>query len=154
MILIWRGWGLLAVVALFPMLASCAGLATVEPFGLCLFAVLLSLVVAGAVCVYYGNRWNRPVVEHSFYFVPLQVWGWVYLALATLPAVIAFIGGVGVLTGILRGPNKPTPNGPLYLAVGGGIILCLVVPITYALVRSARSAPAEQEAMHVPPDRE
>jgi hypothetical protein len=104
--------------------------------------------------VYCGNRWNRPVVAHSFYFVPLQVWGWVYLALAALPAVVGFVGGVGVLTGALRGPHKPAPNGPESLAIGGGIILCLLVPITYALVRSARSVHIEQETAHVPPDRE
>lgn len=75
MILIWRGWGLLAVVAIFPLLGSCAGLIDLEPRWLWPAGMALSLLVGGTVCVYFGNRWNRPVVEHSFYFIPLQVWG-------------------------------------------------------------------------------
>lgn len=75
MLLIWRGWGLLAVVALFPLLASCAGLLTVEPRWIALLAVSLSLLLGGAVCIYCGMRWNSHGTEHSFYFVPLQVWG-------------------------------------------------------------------------------
>jgi hypothetical protein len=119
-----------------------------------MFAVALSLVVAGAVCVYFGNRWNRPVVEHSFYFVPLQVWGWVYLALAGLPAALCFVASVLALTGIVRGPNKPPPGGPESLAVGGGVILCLLVPTVFILVRSSRSAIAAQQELEAPFDRD
>ena len=84
MILIWRGWGLLAVVALFPLLASCAGLVGVEPHWMYLVASAISLLAAGVVCVHFGTRWNRPVVEHSFWFIPLQVWGWIYTWLSPL----------------------------------------------------------------------
>jgi hypothetical protein len=63
-ILIWRGWGLLAIVALFPLLASCAGLITVEPIWIFMLAASLSLLLAGVVCVYCGARWNRTGVEH------------------------------------------------------------------------------------------
>jgi hypothetical protein len=91
-ILIWRGWGLLAIVALFPLMASCAGLSTIEPPWVFLVAAALSLLVAGVVCVHCGLRWNRHGAEHSFYFVPLQVWGWVYLSLVSLLALVAIAG--------------------------------------------------------------
>jgi hypothetical protein len=101
MILIWRGWGLLAVVALFPLLASCAGLITVEPFWVFMLAASLSLLLAGGVCVYCGTRWNRNGAEHSFYFIPLQAWGWAYLAAVCLLA-LATIGGAAK-----QGLDKP-----------------------------------------------
>jgi hypothetical protein len=138
-ILIWRGWGLLAVVALFPLLASCAGLITVEPFWIFTLAAALSLLFAGAVCIYYGSRWNRNGVEHSFYFVPLQVWGWVYLAAVGL-FPLAAIGGA-----IKQGLDKPQW---LYQGIAGVGGLVIVVAIGIALRSVSRSAAEVSESRH------
>ncbi len=144
MILIWRGWGLLAVVALFPLLASCAGLITVEPMWVFMIAASLSLLLAGAVCVYFGTRWNQPRAEHSFYFVPLQVWGWGYLGAVGLFALLAVVGGV--LEEIKPPPGKPDRGrpAPAYLAAAGGVGLVAVGVTAWALVRSARPRSTEE----------
>jgi hypothetical protein len=75
MILIWRGWGLLAIVALLLPLGSCVGLLDTRQ-GLAFVLGGLTLLGGGAACWVYGRRWNRPVTEHSLYFIPLQYWGW------------------------------------------------------------------------------
>lgn len=80
MFLIWRGWGLMALVALFLPLASCAGLMDTRQ-GLAFLAGGITLVGGGVACWVYGRRWNRPVTEHSLYFIPLQYWGLVYMLL-------------------------------------------------------------------------
>jgi len=133
-ILIWRGWGLLAVVALFPLLASCAGLATIEPMWIFWLAVVLSFLFAGVVCVVCGTRWNRHGNEHSLYFVSLQAWGWVYLAVVGLFAVAAIAGG------IKQGLDKPRW---LYQCIGGvvGLVCIVALGITLRMVsrQSART---------------
>jgi hypothetical protein len=136
-ILIWRGWGLLAVVALFPLLASCAGLITVEPMWIFMLTASLSLLLGGAVCVYCGSRWNRNGVEHSFYFVPLQVWGWVYIAAVGLFALAA-IGG-----GIKQGLDKPRW---LYQSIAGVVGLVVVIASGVALRRLVRPVTEEFDA--------
>jgi hypothetical protein len=143
-ILIWRGWGLLAVVALFPLLASCAGLITVDPKWIFMLAASLSLLLAGAVCIYCGTRWNCLRTEHSFYFVPLQVWGWVYLAAVGLFALMAVAGGI--FRAIKPLPGKPDlgrPD-PTLLAAAGGIGLVVVVATAWTLIRSARPRSADE----------
>ena len=82
MILIWRGWGLLAAVGFFLTVAAVGVLAKVKPLWLSPVAMFCSLLASGVFCVHYGTRWNRPVVRHSLYFLPLQVWGWIYFTLA------------------------------------------------------------------------
>jgi hypothetical protein len=130
-ILIWRGWGLLAVVALFPLLASCAGLITIEPMWIFMLAASLSLLFAGAVCLYCGTRWNRNGVEHSFYEVPLEVWGWVYLAADGLFSVAAMAGA------IKQGLDKPRW---LYQGITAVIGLVVIVAAGVTLRRLARQA--------------
>lgn len=142
MLLIWRGWGLLAVAALFPLLASCAGLISVEPKWIFLLAASLSLLLAGVVCVYCGTRWNRRGVEHSFYFVPLQVWGWVYMAIVGSFAVMAVVGSIYRMIQPLPGPPNPQRPDPVLVLVIGIIASIVVAAMAWALVRSARSWPA------------
>jgi hypothetical protein len=141
-LLIWRGWGLLAVVALFPLLASCAGLFTVEPRWIAPLAVSLSLLLGGAVCIHCGMRWNCHGTEHSLYFVPLQAWGWVYLAGAGLVALMSVVGGV--IQFVKPPPGRPDPSkpDPLFLTIGGALGLVIVVATAWAVVRWARTAPA------------
>ena len=131
MILIWRGWGLAAVVALFPLLASCGGLISIEPFWIWMLAATLSLLLGGGVCVYCGNRWNRDGTEHSFYFIPLQYWGWFYF---TASALFPFSVAIGAFT--KKGLDMPQR---LIYAVTGTLALSLIVGIGLFLFRSGRT---------------
>jgi|SRR5262245_8386362 len=97
MIFVWRGWGLLALVALFLPLASCAGLMDTRP-ALGMLIGGLTLVAGGAACWMLGRRWNRAGTEHSLYFVPLQYWAVPYV----LFGAFATVGGVAGL--LRRGP--------------------------------------------------
>ena len=132
MLLIWRGWGLLALVAVFPLLASCAGLISVEPFWIFLVASSISLGVGGSVCVYYGTRWNRHGNAHSFYFLPLQVWGWVYLGFVGLMTLSAFAGAF-IKPGISQRER-------LAQAIAGTTGFMLVVGVSWLLAQSARAS--------------
>jgi hypothetical protein len=83
MIIVWRGWGLLAVAVLAAPLTVCGARAGLPPE---LVPVLagLALAAAGAGCWVWGRRWNRGSIRHSLYFVPLQYWGLAYVALGAL----------------------------------------------------------------------
>ena len=138
MLLIWRGWGLLAVVVFFPVLASCIGLITVEPMWIFWLVVWLLLLLAGAVCVSCGTRWNNRGTEHSFYFIPLEVCGYLYLsAVGGLSLLwVAF----GILVLIYPPPGKPNPGRlhPVYGIVFGSVGLVVTVLTTWALTRLAQ----------------
>jgi hypothetical protein len=82
-IVIWRGWGLLAAAALVLPLAVCGTLADKAP-GAAPILAGLALAAAGAGCWALGRRWNRGTVRHSLYFIPLQYWGLAHLALGVL----------------------------------------------------------------------
>lgn len=137
MIFIWRGWGLLAFFVLIPLLASCGGLIELEPSWVFIIAVSLSLLFAGAVCVYCGIRWNRYGVEHSLYFVPLEAWGWIYLAFAGLMAFAA-VGGA-----IRQGFDKPRF---LYQGIAGAASLAVVVGLSLLLPKLARTRTDTQDS--------
>ncbi len=137
MILIWRGWGLLAIVALFPLMASCAGLISVEPFWVFIIASSLSMLLAGAVCVYCGIRWNRHGAEHSLYFVPLEAWGWVYLSFAGLIALAA-VGGA-----VKQGLDKPRF---LFQGVAGVVGFAVVAGLGLLLPKLARTKTEAQDS--------
>ena len=88
MIIIWRGWGLLAVAVLGAPLTVCGAHADL-PSGLAPVLAGLALAAAGACCWAWGRRWNRGSIRHSLYFVPLQYWGLAYVAVGALFAVAA-----------------------------------------------------------------
>jgi hypothetical protein len=90
MIVIWRGWGLLAVAALTAPLAVCGAHAAMPP-GLAPVLAGLALAAAGAGCWVWGRRWNCGAARHSLYFVPLQYWGLAYVVLG----VVFAAAGVG-----------------------------------------------------------
>lgn len=91
MLFVWRGWGLLALVPTFLPLASCAGLMDWNPmWAMICFGV--SLFAGGLACRHYGKKWNQGTGIHMMYFIPLEIWGWIYIimggTLGTLGAVI------------------------------------------------------------------
>lgn len=111
MIFIWRGWGMLALVVLFPVLASCAGMLDDWPMGAVLLTTCVLLFAGGAVCIRCGTRWNRDGVRHSLYFVPLEVWGWVY---------VGHVFVVSLLSASSAAVNKRlTPTDRVARGVGG-----------------------------------
>jgi hypothetical protein len=89
--LFWRGRGLLGIVAIFLPLATCAGLSDWDRGGALLIGGL-TLAGGGWVCRHFGRKWNQGSGFHSLYFLPLEVWGWIYLlagaAFALLAAVV------------------------------------------------------------------
>lgn len=141
MILIWSGRGYLGVAVLIPVVASCAGLPTVEPFWVFLCVLAVSFLLAGVVCVYFGTRWNWFATKHTLYFIPLQMWGWVYFSLFPL------IGAATVLGAIKQGID--TPRG-LYQAVGGAGCLILSGGVGYLLIRWTRRLRAYPPEMELP----
>jgi hypothetical protein len=75
MIIIWRGWGLLAAFALVLPLAVCGTLADKAP-GAAPVVAGLALAAGGVWCWVLGRRWNQGVVRHSLYFVPSSTGAW------------------------------------------------------------------------------
>lgn len=145
-LLIWRGWGLLAVVSLFPLLASCGGLIEVQPKWIFGIATSVSLLFAGAVCIHCGNRWNYQRTEHSFYFIPLQFWGWIYLSFVLLISLMWFLGGVYRVFEPLPGKPGPGDPDPIYVAITGGTVLIAGITTIFALMHTAKPRSAEEES--------
>lgn len=134
--IVWRGRGELAIVALIPAFGSCIGLFNVEPRALCGTVGGLAVVLGGWFCAYYGQRWNRHGARHSLYFVRLQVWGWIYLALAAAPAALVFALGSMALVAGARG--RDDPNELPYAIAGGGVVLCAAAVALYSALRQMR----------------
>jgi hypothetical protein len=144
-----RGRGLLAVVAVFPVLACCACLAGEKPEWMLPTGLFVSLLVAGSACIHYGNKWNRPAVEHTLCYLPLQAWGWLYLSLITLPAVIVcgFILAYGV--GVIRPvPGTYDPNRPVYMGIAAAAALGVAGVVGWGLIRASRRQKAASLAPH------
>jgi hypothetical protein len=94
MILWWRGWGLLAIVALFLPLASCAGLLDVN-VGLALACGGVALLAGGIVCRHFGRRWNAGGTQHSLYEIPLQHYFWPYV-------IVGLFFALGGIAGLIK----------------------------------------------------
>ena len=78
---IYRNWGLMAVVVLlFPVL-SLAFLMDYK-MGIAFLAGGISLGIGGLLCLICGLMWNRPSTQHSLYFIPLEYWGLLYILFA------------------------------------------------------------------------
>lgn len=147
MIVIWRGWGLIVFGSLLPLLISVIAFVSARPAWLFLLASTGSLLFAGAVCVYYGTKWNRQHGGgHSFYFVPVQAWGWAFLTLLGLFAALSLGGGVYRAVRPPPGPVDPDRLDPLTGALAGAVGLVIVVGTGWTLVRAARKHSEVEEA--------
>jgi hypothetical protein len=89
----WRGWGLMAIVAVFLPLGSCVGLLDTHE-GLAFLLCGITLVAGGVACWVCGRRWNHTTTEHSLYFIPLQYWGLAYILFGAFNT----LGGIAGLT--------------------------------------------------------
>lgn len=78
MIVVWRGWGILAFVAAFLPLASCIGLIEWN-FGVALFMAGITALIGGILCRYLGRKGNEGGIRHSLYNIPVETWGLVYM---------------------------------------------------------------------------
>jgi hypothetical protein len=77
-ILVWEGWGLVAMVAAFLPLASCVGLMDWDPI-IAELCAGVSAVASGVVCRRLGLKWNQGRRLHTMYMIPLETWGWIYI---------------------------------------------------------------------------
>jgi hypothetical protein len=94
MFFISRGWGLVALFALFlPLGALIALIDTHKGWAFLLSG--LSLIGGGIACWILGRRWNTPFTEHTMYFVPLQYWALLYVPFGLLLT----LGGLANLLG-------------------------------------------------------
>jgi hypothetical protein len=105
------------------------GLIDGGPIWIFALAASLSMIIGGAVCVSCGTRWNWHGVEHSFYFIPLHVWGWLYFSSVGLFAVATIAGA------IKQGLDKPRW---LYQGIAGVVGLVVVIALGVVLRRLAR----------------
>ncbi len=99
MIFVWRGWGLIALVALFLPLASCAGLMDRNPLA-ALLGFGVTLLGGGLACRHYGRKWNQGSGLHMMYWIPLEVWGWIYIAVGGL---FSLLGAAAVVKRAVAG---------------------------------------------------
>ena len=134
-----RGRGLVAVVAAFPALACCAGLADAKPEWLLPAGLFPCLLGAGAACIHLGGEWNRPTVSHSLLYLPLQAWGWLYLSLVALPAAAGWGFILAYAAGAIRPvPGTYDPDRPLYMGVAAAAALGVVGVVGWRLWRAGR----------------
>jgi hypothetical protein len=85
---VWRGWGPLAAVAVFLPLASCAGLMDWNPM-VALLTFGIATIAAGVVCRHFGRKWNQGSGFHMMYWIPLEIWGWIYVIVGGLFAILS-----------------------------------------------------------------
>ena len=118
------------------------GLLNVEPRWVLVVSTGLTLHLAGAVCIYLGTKRNRHGTEHSLYFIPLQVWGWIYLGSTGAYALLAIAGAFKF------GLNQP---GRFYQAIGGLAEFVFVV-VTAFIVSGLARQNADSESHDPKPD--
>jgi hypothetical protein len=81
----------MALVAAFLPLASCGGLMDWNP-GVAGLAFGLSAVAGGLVCRHLGLKWNQGSGFHMMYWIPLEIWGWIYIVIGSLFGAAAGFG--------------------------------------------------------------
>ncbi|MFC4563374.1 hypothetical protein ACFO4E_16035 [Nocardiopsis mangrovi] len=105
--IVWRGWGIL-VLLIAAVLGGPATLLAEVLLGpeLMNFGTAGGLAVAGVVVFFAGSRLNAPhpgydprtgapVMAgggHTFFFVPMQYWGFVLLAASLVTTVVTLLG--------------------------------------------------------------
>jgi hypothetical protein len=68
----------MAMIGSFLPLASCAGLMDWNPL-VALLGAGLAAFAGGLACRHYGLKWNQGTGFHMMYWIPLEIWGWVYM---------------------------------------------------------------------------
>jgi hypothetical protein len=122
MLVIWQGYGYVALAAAILPLVACVGLIDFSnKFGFLGFG--LGMIVAGLICLGANRSFKRAAARraaeaaaerdpenalraggsadgetvHTLYFVPLWVWGWVYCLVGVV------FGGISLVGIILKG---------------------------------------------------
>ena len=125
MLVIWQGYGYIALaIAVLP-LAACVGLIDFD-VGAGFLGAGVGMLVSGAICIGANRSFRRAAARraaeasadrdpdnefraggaveaappHTLYFVPLWVWGWVYCILGL------FFAGTSLVGLILKGWKK------------------------------------------------
>jgi len=88
--LVWRGWGPLALASL---ILPTALLAIVIQWSIpaAMLSYGIAAVVAGAVCIYCRNEWNQGSGEHMMYWIPLEIWGWLWIVLGAVLSITGIV---------------------------------------------------------------
>jgi hypothetical protein len=76
--------------AAFLPLASCGGLTDYNPM-LALLCLGLSAIAGGIVCRHFGLKWNQGSGFHMMYWIPLEIWGWIYIVGGGLFGILAAV---------------------------------------------------------------
>jgi hypothetical protein len=133
-LLTWRGKGYVGIVAMFPFISIlCKQVDWIIANNnksdwillIWLVAILLSLVFAGAVCVHFGSKWNYLNTKHTLWFIPLQIWGWFYLAGTCILTILLVVGGIYRM--IKPFPGQPSPAVPLTCGVFGFLLVVVTI---------------------------
>ncbi len=130
MILVWRGWGLLGTTGFVLILAWLGVGADLEPRGLKVAGLFLSIFLSGLLCLDRGLRWNRHGNYHTLYYIPLQFWGYLYLGMSAI-----FLLGV-IWTNIRFGREHP---GGMTETVVAAVALGVLAGFNFFLIRAIRS---------------
>jgi hypothetical protein len=96
---VWRGWGPVGLAALILPLVSCVGFMDWNP-PVAMFAFGITLTGGGLVCRHYGRKWNQGSGTHMMYWVPLEVWGWIYLVIGFL---FSGLGATALIVKVAQG---------------------------------------------------
>ena len=99
MIIVWRGRGFLALVATFLPLASCAGLMDFNPV-LAVSLAGIATLGGGLACRHYGRKWNQGSGFHTMYWIPLEIWGWIYIVFGGLFSLMMVAGLIRKALGV------------------------------------------------------
>ena len=89
-ILVWRGRGIFALASLIlPTLL----LAIVINWSMsaAILCYGIGAVVAGIACVYFGGEWNQGSGEHMMYWIPLEIWGWIWGLLGIVMSIVGVV---------------------------------------------------------------
>ena len=50
-------------------------------------------IVAELACRHFGMEWNQGNGYHMMYWIPLEIWGWIYTILGGPFVILAVVGG-------------------------------------------------------------
>ena len=93
MVFIWRGWGPIALIFLFPPLLLVTFLIGFNPI-VALGAAGASLFFGGMFCGFLGIKLNRGSGYHMVYYIPLEIIGLLYILLSMMPLGLLALGVV------------------------------------------------------------
>ena len=85
-LLSWSGRGYLVFVLLIAaVLLGCGVAALIGRAEILWFG--LAWIIAGAICLVLGKKWNKPVVIHQFCGLAMETWGFIFAGIGVFLAI-------------------------------------------------------------------